>query len=67
MNHHLGILAGMWPCGIIAFIRELFNAESISQVYGNVHQFLHTTSTQLSVTYWTALIVTDTVRTPTIT
>ena len=48
---HIGILAGMWPCGIIAFVRELFNAESISQVYGHVHQFLQANSeasTQLS-------------------
>ena len=35
-----GILAGMWPCGIITFIRELFIAESKSQVYGHVHNFL---------------------------
>ena len=25
---YIGILAGMWPCGVISFIRELFIAES---------------------------------------
>ena len=30
----------MWPCGIITFIRELFIAESKSQVYGHLHDFL---------------------------
>lgn len=39
-----GILAGMWPCGIITFIRELFIAESKSQVYGHIHQFLQNNS-----------------------
>ena len=38
--HTIGILAGMWPCGIITFIRELFIAESKSQVYGHLHDFL---------------------------
>ena len=37
----IGVLAGMWPCGVITFIREMFNAESKSQVYGHLHQFLH--------------------------
>ena len=32
----------MWPCGIIAFVRELFNAELKSQVYGHLHQYLQT-------------------------
>ena len=48
---HTGILAGMWPCGVITFIRELFVAESKSQVYGHVHQFLqdnHETALHLS-------------------
>ena len=27
-----GIFAGMWPCGVITLIRELFIAESKSQV-----------------------------------
>ena len=38
--HSPGILAGMWPCGIITLVRELFIAESKSQVYGHLHQFL---------------------------
>lgn len=37
---YTGVLAGMWPCGIVTFIRELFIAESKSQVYGHLHQFL---------------------------
>ena len=37
---HIGILAGMWPCGIITLVRELFLAESKSQVYGHLHQYL---------------------------
>ena len=36
----LGILAGMWPCGIVTFIHELFIAESKSQVYDHLHNFL---------------------------
>lgn len=30
----LGILAGIWPCGIITLISELFISESKTQVYG---------------------------------
>ena len=47
-NLHIGILAGMWPCGVITLIRELFIAESKSQVYGHLHQFLQNTSLQPS-------------------
>ena len=36
----IGILAAAWPCGVIVMISELFRSESISQVYGNLHQFL---------------------------
>ena len=36
----------MWPCGVITLIRELFNAESKSQVYGHLHQFLQNNSLQ---------------------
>ena len=36
-----GILAGIWPCGIITLLDEVFVAESISQVYGSVHSLLH--------------------------
>ena len=30
----------MWPCGIVMLISELFIAESLSQVYANVHEML---------------------------
>jgi hypothetical protein len=36
-----GILAGMWPCGTITMLGELFGAESKGQVYGHLHSFLH--------------------------
>lgn len=36
----------MWPCGVITLIRELFNAESKSQVYAHLHQFLQKNSLQ---------------------
>ena len=35
-----GILAGLWPYGVISFVRELFLSKSKSQVYGHLHQFL---------------------------
>ena len=35
-----GILAGMWPCGIISVMAELYVAESKSQVYGALHDFI---------------------------
>lgn len=35
-----GVLAGLWPCGVIAMVSELFISESKSQVYGNLHDFL---------------------------
>ena len=31
------ILAGVWPCGVIVFIAELFVTESKAQVYGILH------------------------------
>ena len=37
----LGIVAGVWPCGVITFLGELFGSESKSQVYGMLHAFLH--------------------------
>lgn len=37
-----GILAGMWPCGVITWLNELFVSESKSQVYGQLHDFLKT-------------------------
>ena len=36
-----GIVAGMWPCGKITLIGELFSSESLSQVYGFLHTFVH--------------------------
>lgn len=38
-----GILAAMWPCGIIILICELFISESKSQVYGHLHQLFQST------------------------
>ena len=35
-----GILAGIWPCGVVVFIAELFQSESCSQVYGSFHELL---------------------------
>ena len=46
-----GILGGMWPCGIITLVREIFLAESKSQVYAHLHDFLQgapETSSRLS-------------------
>lgn len=37
----LGIVAGVWPCGVITFLGEIFGSESKSQVYGLLHAFLH--------------------------
>ena len=36
-----GVLTGVWPCGIITTVTELFGAESVSQVYATLHTFLH--------------------------
>ena len=41
----VGLLAGIWPCGTITLIVELFTSESISQVYGCLHGFIHTNPT----------------------
>lgn len=38
--HIIGILAGVRPCGIIVLLAELFKAESKSQVYACLHEFL---------------------------
>ena len=34
-----GIFSGMRPCGIIMIVSELFISESLSQVYGILHNF----------------------------
>jgi hypothetical protein len=36
----------MWPCGIIVNIGELFNSESKSQVYGQLHSTLEMANMQ---------------------
>ena len=33
---------GMWPCGIIVLVTELFRSESVSQVYAALHELLRT-------------------------
>ena len=35
-----GILAGMWPCGILVLLSELFTSESKSQVFASLHELL---------------------------
>ena len=40
LNNLTGILAGVRPCGIIVLLAELFRAESKSQVYANLHEFM---------------------------
>ena len=40
-NIDAGILAGLWPGGVITLASELYLAESNSQVYGSIHSFLH--------------------------
>ena len=45
---NLGILAGMWPCGTVTLIDELFRAEAKSQVYGSVHSLMYLNSSTLS-------------------
>lgn len=39
--HFIGVLAAIWPCGIIVVLAELFRAESKSQVYAILHEFLY--------------------------
>ena len=36
-----GLLAGIWPCGIITLIEELYKSESKAQVYGCLHGFIY--------------------------
>ena len=33
-------MAGVWPCGTITILGELFGAESKAQVYGHLHAYL---------------------------
>lgn len=39
---YVGIVAGMWPCGTISFVDELFRSESKAQVYGSLHTYFYT-------------------------
>lgn len=42
MNECLaGVLAGVWPCGTITLVSELFGAESMSQVYATLHTYVY--------------------------
>ena len=41
LSNSIGILAAIWPCGVITLIDELFVAESKTQVYGSLHAYLH--------------------------
>jgi len=42
---HVGILAGMRPCGVIVLFAELYSSESKSQVYAHLHDFLRVNTT----------------------
>lgn len=44
-EHSAGILAGIWPCGTVTMVDELFSSESKAQVYGCLHGFVHTNMT----------------------
>ena len=35
------MLAGIWPCGSITLLGELFGSEAKSQVYAMLHTFLN--------------------------
>ena len=41
MYCRFNLLAGIWPCGVITIIDELYKTESESQVYGWLHGFIH--------------------------
>ena len=43
-----GILAGIWPCGTVTLIDELFRAEAKSQVYGSMHSLFYLNSSTLA-------------------
>ena len=43
-----GVLAGIWPCGIITLLEELYRAEAKTQVYRNIHSFLYANPTNTS-------------------
>ena len=37
---YVGFLAGIWPCGMITMLSELYIAESKTQVYAALHDYL---------------------------
>ena len=43
-----GVLAGIWPCGVVTTLEELFRAEAKCQVYGSIHSLLHANPTETS-------------------
>ncbi len=52
-----GILAGVWPCGTITVLSELFLSEGKGQVYGTIHGLLQEhqeNTTQLSKSHITS-------------
>ena len=42
------MLAGLWPCGIVVMLLELFSAESKSQVFAALHELLNNNRDALS-------------------
>lgn len=44
----LGILAGVWPCGTVTLLGELFGAEGKGQVYGHLHAHVYDNQSRLS-------------------
>ena len=42
------MLAGLWPCGIVVMLSELFSAESKSQVFAALHELLSSNGDTLS-------------------
>lgn len=36
-----GVLAGVWPCGTVTMLGEMFTAESMTQVYAFLHTFMY--------------------------
>ena len=48
ISSYKGILAGIWPCGIIAVLSELYISESKSQVCGAIHSFMQKNEANLA-------------------
>ena len=45
---YVGLLAGIWPCGMITMLSELYIAESKTQVYAALHDYLSRNSSIFS-------------------